>query len=76
MVIILRFISGLIGGIAFLALLRGTLLILTSQGDPERINQGKDWIVSAVVGLVFMTFSTIVLAIIGVDIIRIPGFRR
>lgn len=74
--VLLRIIIGMSSGIAFLVLLKGALLILTSQGDPEKINQGKDWMTSAVLGLIFMAFSTVILAIIGVDILRIPGFVR
>jgi hypothetical protein len=74
--VFLKLLVGIGGGLAFLILLRGGLLILTSQGDPEKINQGKDWITSAVFGLLFMIFATVILSIIGVDILRIPGFAR
>lgn len=74
--IMLQFIVGLGGGIAFLFLLRGAILVLTSQGDPEKLAQGKDWITSAIFGLLFIAFATVIISIIGVDILKIPGFKR
>jgi len=62
------------GAIAFLFFLYGTFLILTSAGNPERIEQGKQIIVSALSGLLLIIFSIFFLRIIGVDILQLPGF--
>ncbi|HVF69223.1 MAG TPA: peptidoglycan-binding protein [Xanthomonadales bacterium] len=61
------------GGIALLLIIRAGYKILTSQGKPEAIQEGKDQIVSAIVGLLFLIFSLVFLQVIGVDILRIPG---
>lgn len=74
--ILLRLVVDIAGGITFLVLVRGALLVLTSQGDPEKINEGKTWITNAIYGILFLAFSATILTIIGVDIIRIPGFGR
>ncbi len=64
------------GGIAFLYFLYGCFLILTSMGNAERINQGKEIIISSLSGLLLIIFSVLILTIIGVDLLQIPGFSR
>lgn len=71
---ILRFGSGIAGGIAFLLILFGSAQIVMSGGVPEKIAAGKEIITSAVIGLVFIFVSVLVLQIIGVKIIGIPGW--
>lgn len=66
--------TGVAGGIAFLLILFGGFQILTSAGNPERLNAGKELIGSAVAGLLMILFSVFLLKIIGVDILCIPGF--
>ncbi|PIZ02749.1 hypothetical protein COY59_03020, partial [Candidatus Gottesmanbacteria bacterium CG_4_10_14_0_8_um_filter_37_24] len=65
---------GMVGGIAFLYLIYGFFLILTSGGNAEKIEQAKQIIISALSGLILIIFSVLLLKIIGTDIIRIPGF--
>lgn len=65
---------GLAGGIAFLLILFGGITIITSAGNPERMNQGKEIITSAIVGLLLIILSVFILKILGVDLIGIPGF--
>jgi len=69
-------VIGMAGGIAFLLMLYGVFTIIMSTGNPEKINQGKEIIVSALVGLIMILFSVFLLKLIGVDILGIPGFKR
>jgi hypothetical protein len=46
---------------------------MSSAGNPERLTGGKEIITSAIAGLLLIIFSTIILKIIGVDILKIPG---
>ncbi|MBU0619293.1 hypothetical protein KKD62_03605 [Patescibacteria group bacterium] len=62
------------GGLAFLLFLGGGFALLTSAGDPEKINKGKEVITAAISGLLFIIFSVYLLRIIGYDILRIPDF--
>lgn len=62
------------GGIALLLIIRAGYRLLVSQGKPEAINQARDELVAAIVGLVFLIFSFVVLQTIGVDILHLPGF--
>lgn len=64
------------GGIAFLLMAWGTFLVITSTGEPEKLKQGKDIIVSAVSGLLFIIFAVFLLRLIGADILKIPGFEK
>lgn len=66
---------GVGGGIAFLLMLWGGFQIITSSGDPQKLNDGKDILVSAVAGLLFIIFSLFLLRIVGVDILGLPGFN-
>ena len=61
------------GGIAFLIMLAGGFQIITSSGDPQKLNAGKDTLVSAGVGLLFIIFSVFLLRIIGMEILALPG---
>ena len=63
---------GIGGGIAFLLMIWGGIAIMTSAGDPEKLNQGKSIITSAISGLLFIIFSVLLLKIIGVDIFQLP----
>jgi len=64
---------GLGGGIALLLILFGVFLVTTSHGNPDKINQGKDIIVSAITGLVFIVLSVVLLNLIGISLLDIPG---
>jgi hypothetical protein len=59
------------GGIAFLLSLWGGITIILAGGNPEKINEGKEIITSAVSGLLFIIFSVFLLRLIGVDILGI-----
>lgn len=74
--IILQTAVKMIGGVAFLALLYGGFLLLTSGGDIQKINQGKTIVTSAVVGTLLILFSVFLLRLIGLEILKIPGFGK
>ncbi len=67
---------GIAGGIAFLLMLWGGFQIITSTGDPEKLNRGKEILTSAIIGLVVIVFSVFLLKLIGVDILQLPGFEK
>ena len=68
--------TGIGGGIAFLLILFGGFQILTSAGNPEQLNAGKELVVSAISGLLMIIFSVFLLSVIGVDILGLPDFTR
>lgn len=65
---------GVAGGIAFLLILFGGLQIMTSAGNPEQLNAGRELVSSAITGLLLIIFSIFLLQFIGVNVIGIPGF--
>lgn len=70
---ILRIAIGVAGGIAFLMIIYGGFVTMTSAGNPERLTSGKEIITSAIAGLLLIIFSVVILRIIGVDILKLPG---
>ncbi len=66
---------GIMGGIAFLLMIYGAFLMITSAGDAEKIKAGQETITSALTGLIFAIFSLFILRLIGVDILNIPGLQ-
>lgn len=68
-------VLGLAGGIALILIIISGYRFIASGGNPEAIQAARDQLVSAIVGLLFIIFSFVALQIIGVDILRIPGFE-
>lgn len=71
---LLKWGAGVGGGIAFLLIVYASFMIMTSQGNPERLKAGQDLLVSAISGLILLILSVFVLNVIGVKILKIPGF--
>jgi hypothetical protein len=71
---LLRWGIGIGGGIAFLLILVAGFLIMTSTGDPKKVQAGKELLTAAITGLLLLIFSVFILEFIGVDILGIPGF--
>ena len=70
---ILTFLIGIAGGIAFLLMIIGAFLVLTSSGNPEKIQSGKELITSAIVGTLMIIFAVFILRVIGMDVLQIFG---
>ncbi len=69
-----EFFFVIVGGIAFLFLLYGAGIVATSQSDPEKLNHGKRIIYGAIIGLLFVLFSTFIFNFIATNVLKIPGF--
>lgn len=65
---------GVAGGLAFLSVLWGSATVLTSSGNPEKIQAGKDMITNSIIGILVIVFSVFLLRVVGYDILKIPGF--
>lgn len=63
-----------VAGIAILAIIVGGYTIMTSQGNPEKLNVGKSWIFYAIVGLLLAVFGYVFIQVVVVDVLRVPGF--
>lgn len=66
-----------LAGIAalFLIIYSGYRLML-SRGNKEGIQAAREMLTAAVIGLLFIVFSLVILNVIGVDILRLPGFGK
>ncbi|TSC66372.1 MAG: Uncharacterized protein CEO21_204 [Microgenomates group bacterium Gr01-1014_80] len=65
---------GFIGGAAVLSIIYGAYLVLSSQGDPGKLQKGKSYIVYAIIGLILAVGGYAFYRIIGKDVVGIPGF--
>ena len=72
---LLKIISSFVGGASLISLLYGAFIILTSQNNPEKINQGKRIVIGAIVGLTFAIFAVFLVGFIGEKVLKLPGFN-
>lgn len=66
---ILGWAIGVGGGIAFLLIVYASIMIMTSQGMPDRLKAGQELLTSAISGLIMLIFSVFILKFIGIDIL-------
>ncbi len=66
---ILKWILGIGSGVAFILLIYSAILIITSSGDPKRLQAGQEMLGATISGLLFMIFSVFILRIVGVNIL-------
>lgn len=57
-------------------LLYAGFIFQTSRGDKEKIGKAREMITAAITGLIFIILSVSILQIIGIDILKIPGFTN
>ena len=63
------------GGLSALGcIIYASFLMQTSAGNPEKTKKAQELITSCIAGLILIIFSVFILRVIGVDILRIPGF--
>ncbi len=72
--VFLRFGLGMGGGVALLMILGAGFMLTVSQGDPKQTDTAKQWLGSAIAGLLFIIFSVTILQFIGYNVFQIPGF--
>jgi len=66
---------GFVGAVSLIAIIIGGYTILTSRGEPQRVNTGKSWIFYAIGGLLVAIFGYVIIQTVAVDILKIPGFH-
>lgn len=62
---------GIGGGIAFILMVFGAIRVLTSSGDQQKLSGGRDMIVAAIAGILFIIFSVMILRFVGIEILKI-----
>ena len=63
-----------VAAVSLVALIIGGYSIMTSRGDPQRVNAGKSWIFYAIGGLLLAIFGYVLIQTVLADILKIPGF--
>ncbi|OGY10107.1 MAG: hypothetical protein A2700_00695 [Candidatus Blackburnbacteria bacterium RIFCSPHIGHO2_01_FULL_44_64] len=71
----LKWAYGLSGGVALIVMIMAGFQIMTSSGNPEKIQGGRELLNAAISGLLLVIFSAFLLKLIGVDILGIPGLN-
>jgi hypothetical protein len=69
------YLLGFGGLAAFGLIVYSGFQLMTSSGDPQKIQGAKETITSAVTGLIFIILSLFLLRLIGVDILGLPGIE-
>lgn len=65
---------GIAGGISMLCIMFAAFQMQTSSGNAEKIKKAQELLTNCITGLMVIIFSILILKIIGVDILKIPGF--
>ena len=63
---------GVAGGVAFLLMVFGSYRLIFAGGNPESIQNGREIITAAIVGLLVVIFSVFILRLIGISILGLP----
>lgn len=66
---------GLAGSMSLLCISYAAFILQTSRGNPERIKKAREYLRACITGLLLIIFSVFILQLIGVTILRIPGFQ-
>lgn len=69
---LLNFAIGMAGGVAFLLMIFGSYRLIFAGGNPESIQQGREVITSAIIGLIIIVFSVFILRFLGITILGMP----
>lgn len=70
----IKWAMGIAGGIALVLIGYAGFMIMTSAGNPQKLQAGKELLTAAITGLVLLLFGVFALRFVGVDILKIPGF--
>lgn len=71
---LLNVIFSAVGGLAFLSLIYGSFIIMTSQANPERLNYGKRVVYGAIIGAIFALSAVFLVNLLASGVLKIPGF--
>ena len=65
---------GIAGGISLLCIMFAAFQMQTSSGNAEKVKKAQEMMTNCITGLMVIIFSILILKIIGVDILKLPGF--
>ena len=70
----LRWAMGIAGGLALALIAFSGFMIITSVGNPQRLQAGRELLTAAIAGVVLLLFGVLALRFIGVDILGLNEF--
>lgn len=70
-VYIIKWLTGIAGGVALVLIVYAGFLVMTSSGDPRKAQAGKELLTAAVSGLIMLVGAAFILEFIGVDLLGI-----
>jgi hypothetical protein len=70
---VLRWALGIAGGVAFVLIVYGGFLYMTSGGDKQKVTAAKELLTAAISGLLLIIFSVFLLDLLGIRLLQIPG---
>jgi hypothetical protein len=73
---LLPMLFGIAGGISFLLMMYGFILITVSGGDEKKVQGAKETITSAIIGLIVSIFGLFIFRLIAINILQIPGINK
>lgn len=72
---LLTMIQSVTGAIGFAYFVYGAFLVLTSQGNVDRVKAGKDALKNAIIGTIFTILSVFIVQFIAGTLLAIPGIQ-
>lgn len=67
---------GLAGILGILCIIYSAFILQTSRGNPEKIKRAQEMMTSCIMGLMLIIFSVFILRVIGISILKLPGFGQ
>lgn len=74
--LVFRIAVGIGGFVSTSLVIAGGVKMLTSAGQPEKIKDGQDMIVNALLGLGLLLMAVTVATVFGSEILGLPGFDQ
>jgi hypothetical protein len=65
---------GLAGTASLICIIFAAIQMQMSSGNPEKVKKTQEMLTSCIMGLILIIFSVFILRLIGITILRIPGF--
>lgn len=72
---LLQIMLAISGIVALIFIIVSGYRFMLSQGNPEAVQEARESLTSAIVGLLFIIFALVILQLITVNILHIPGFK-
>jgi len=69
-------ILGLSGAIALLLIIVAGYRLMISRGNPENLQNAREQLTAAIVGLLFVIFAFVILQVIGINFLGISSFGQ